>query len=419
MSLDCCSGTPIQNNLMEMHALVDLVCPDLLGDPSAFKMRYERVITAGSDKHATLGERQRAASRATELRNMLRPFMLRREKGVIFVEGNNPETKSTAVEKEGVDEQQDSVLDGCVPRGLSTMPNHDTSQQGTQISRTDVSDSRSGDECSSSALKEQSCGSAPSMSFSARKNDIVVWLRLKAHQRTIYEAFLNSKSVREALNRTSSPLAALTVLKKICDHPALLSEKAQEGIKMAAKKVMRKGRKKPMRHQRRDLQLSDTSDSESSSTDGDACSVDGADAGEDDVDDEKIHGHIDLFSTEANSKISTSIFQKLHSPELDASCKTTFVLTLLDTLVKEGHKTLVFSQSKKMLDILEAGVRAKDWRMCRIDGSVSSIDERQRRVDAFQNDQTIPIFLLTSQVGGLGLTLTAADRVMYVVSFSF
>ena len=30
----------------------------------------------------------------------------------------------------------------------------------------------------------------------------------------------------------------------------------------------------------------------------------------------------------------------------------------------------------------------------------------------FQTDSTIPIFLLTSQVGGLGLTLTAADRVI-------
>ena len=30
----------------------------------------------------------------------------------------------------------------------------------------------------------------------------------------------------------------------------------------------------------------------------------------------------------------------------------------------------------------------------------------------FQTDPSIPIFLLTSQVGGLGLTLTAADRVI-------
>ena len=34
-------------------------------------------------------------------------------------------------------------------------------------------------------------------------------------------------------------------------------------------------------------------------------------------------------------------------------------------------------------------------------------------MQAFQN-RNIPVFLLTSQVGGLGLTLTAADRVIIV-----
>lgn len=35
-------------------------------------------------------------------------------------------------------------------------------------------------------------------------------------------------------------------------------------------------------------------------------------------------------------------------------------------------------------------------------------------VQEFQNDDEIPLFLLTSQVGGLGLTLTGADRVVIV-----
>lgn len=38
----------------------------------------------------------------------------------------------------------------------------------------------------------------------------------------------------------------------------------------------------------------------------------------------------------------------------------------------------------------------------------------QERVQRFQTSD-IPVFLLTSQVGGLGLTLTAADRVVIVV----
>lgn len=52
-------------------------------------------------------------------------------------------------------------------------------------------------------------------------------------------------------------------------------------------------------------------------------------------------------------------------------------------------------------------------RFLRIDGSSSSA-ERQELVTRFQEQASIPVFLLTSQVGGLGLTLTAADRVIIV-----
>ena len=38
------------------------------------------------------------------------------------------------------------------------------------------------------------------------------------------QEFLTSKAVRAALNQTGSALAALTVLKKICDHPCLLAD---------------------------------------------------------------------------------------------------------------------------------------------------------------------------------------------------
>jgi SNF2 family DNA or RNA helicase len=66
-----------------------------------------------------------------------------------------------------------------------------------------------------------------------------------------------------------------------------------------------------------------------------------------------------------------------------------------------------------MLNILESAIALRGWKYLRIDGSVAS-SERQTRVERFQNDVSIPVFLLTSQVGGLGLTLTGADRVIIV-----
>lgn len=44
------------------------------------------------------------------------------------------------------------------------------------------------------------------------------------------QAFLNSEAVKDALNATKSPLAAITVLKKICVHPQLLSDRAADAV---------------------------------------------------------------------------------------------------------------------------------------------------------------------------------------------
>ena len=44
------------------------------------------------------------------------------------------------------------------------------------------------------------------------------------HAHAALQAFLNSSSVKAALNQTTSALAAITVLKKVCVHPALLTD---------------------------------------------------------------------------------------------------------------------------------------------------------------------------------------------------
>lgn len=50
-----------------------------------------------------------------------------------------------------------------------------------------------------------------------------------------WQAFLESTAVRAALNKTGSALAALTVLKKICDHPTLLNERAASLVASAGR----------------------------------------------------------------------------------------------------------------------------------------------------------------------------------------
>ena len=44
----------------------------------------------------------------------------------------------------------------------------------------------------------------------------------------------------------------------------------------------------------------------------------------------------------------------------------------------------------------------------RLDGQ-TSISERQTLIDEFNGDPSIPVFLLSTRAGGMGINLTAAD----------
>jgi len=77
-------------------------------------------------------------------------------------------------------------------------------------------------------------------------------------------------------------------------------------------------------------------------------------------------------------------------------------------LMKDGHKTLIFSQMTKMLDILGDYCNFKKWKFCRLDGGMNFID-RQENIDKFNTDPEYCIFLLSTRAGGLGINLTAAD----------
>ena len=94
------------------------------------------------------------------------------------------------------------------------------------------------------------------------------------------------------------------------------------------------------------------------------------------------------------------------------SGKMQVVKALLEMWKKRGHKTLLFAQHRIMLDILERFVKGMEgFRYRRMDGS-TNIKDRQDLVDEFNRDPNLHVFLLTTKVGGLGVNLTGADRVI-------
>jgi superfamily II DNA or RNA helicase len=83
---------------------------------------------------------------------------------------------------------------------------------------------------------------------------------------------------------------------------------------------------------------------------------------------------------------------------------------LISNAVEGGHKVLVFSQFVMMLKIIEKAMKEDSVPYEYLDGSTK---DRQARVDNFQNNPSVPVFLISLKAGGTGLNLTAADTVIH------
>lgn len=97
---------------------------------------------------------------------------------------------------------------------------------------------------------------------------------------------------------------------------------------------------------------------------------------------------------------------------IEASGKLCLLDSILAFLHKGGHRVLLFSQMKRMLDILQDYMEYRGYSYERLDGSVRG-EERNLAVKNFSS-QDIFVFLLSTKAGGVGLNLTAADTAIFV-----
>ncbi|KAM7415467.1 hypothetical protein PAMA_017802 [Pampus argenteus] len=305
------TGTPVQNNLREMWALFDFACHGtLLGTAKTFKTEYENPITRGREKDATPGEKALGTRMSENLMAIIQPYFLRRTKAEV----QKNKMKNTHQCKEDYSDK-----DSQVPN-----PQKD---------------------------------SGAVMPTLTRKNDLIVWTYLSPVQEDIYKQFISLDHIKELLMTSRSPLAELNILKKLCDHPRLLSARAiaNLGLDEGTPEI-----------QQDDDMATDT------------CSI-------------------------ANVPDATLTSE---------SGKLVFLFALLERLKQEGHRTLVFAHYRKVLDIIERILGNRGFKVIRLDGTITQIAERERRITLFQTDKRYSVFLLTTQVGGVGITLTAANRVV-------
>ena len=89
------------------------------------------------------------------------------------------------------------------------------------------------------------------------------------------------------------------------------------------------------------------------------------------------------------------------------------VTRMVESVIAEGHKILLYSQFVKQLTLFRRYFDRQELSYAYLDGSTKQKD-RRGIVEEFQNNVDLKLFLISLKAGGLGLNLTAADYVFIV-----
>ncbi|CAG9863360.1 unnamed protein product [Phyllotreta striolata] len=288
------SGTPIQNNVLELWSLFDFLMPGFLGTEKQFTARYSRPILASRDPKSSPKEQEAGVLAMDALHRQVLPFLLRRMK--------------------------EDVLEDLPPKITQDYY------------------------CELSPLQERLYED-----FS----------KSQAHQ-TLQES-ISSGGTTGSIHETHI-FQALRYLQKVCNHPKLVLNSSHPHYTSIISSL-----------QERNSRLEDINHSA------------------------KLPALKQLLQD-----CGIGVNESTDKESAD--------------LVINQHRALVFCQLKAMLDIIEEDLLKKNMpgvTYLRLDGSIPPI-QRHSVVTRFNNDPSIDVLLLTTQVGGLGLNLTGADTVIFV-----
>ena len=104
------------------------------------------------------------------------------------------------------------------------------------------------------------------------------------------------------------------------------------------------------------------------------------------------------------------LYDKNNVKNVISSGKFEKLKVMLEEIISEKHRILLFSQFVDMLDIVKAWLEKTGIKYEYLTGKTK---DRQGAVERFNNDPTIPIFLISLKAGGTGLNLTGADYVIH------
>ncbi|XP_024877012.1 transcriptional regulator ATRX-like isoform X1 [Temnothorax curvispinosus] len=357
------TGTPLQNNLIEYHCMVQFVKPNLLGTKKEFLNRFVNPITNGQFDDSTAYDVKLMKKRAHVLHKML----------------------------EGSVQRFDySVLTPFLPP----------------------------------------------------KQEYVIFVRLTDTQVKMYQYYLENLARRHAGGQGGTLFADFQALQRIWTHPVVL--------RLNAEKIERANEKKELSESEgslKDFINDDTTDIETSinsdsSNDSDVQAVT--------IDDDKnvpkpsrrtrnnpVEEEPEEEHKEENTESEwwTQFVQSEHFEDMRVSAKLLLLFGILKECEQIGDKVLVFSQSLYSLTLIEEFLRRIDdqtqndthyetldnhtgsWSLgldyFRLDGQTSP-ENRNIWCKIFNKptNTRARLFLISTRAGGLGINLTAANRVI-------
>ena len=122
--------------------------------------------------------------------------------------------------------------------------------------------------------------------------------------------------------------------------------------------------------------------------------------------------HLQILAAISKLRRSCCNTQLVNADIALPSSKLAAFAEIVEELLDNKHKALVFSQFVDHLQLIKAHLDQRGVSYQYLDGSTPT-KERQKRVDAFQRGEG-ELFLISLKAGGVGLNLTAADYVIHM-----
>jgi len=367
------TGTPVQNAMQDLWALMDFAQPGLLGNHATFVKCFNDPIEKGSVRGAPASAVALKKHLTEQLWQLTKPHLLRRTKSSVGLIA--------------------AAQDGQI------VPHVATPSNGI------------GDFTSSKALPP--------------KFETVVWLMPTQEQIKAYQKALETSDVISEANAKAKlgveVFQAIGLLKRLCNHPALGLPTSKPGawrefLSVTAEGLMdarellrfegavssRKPKPKAKAQSRASAAAAAAAATATEPTEGapepedaqaDSLAAEGAEPGK------AVERMLNKLKKDVDSVVSYS-------------AKLRCLSSMLPILISHGHRVLIFSQGLKMMDLVEICVlRRLNISYLRIDGK-ADVATRNEKVEKFQTEDRYKCLLLTTRVGGYGLNLTSADRVI-------